>query len=37
MTVCTERGRETLYVACVYIPTDSTSVFWWMFVMIGLR
>ena len=23
MKVCSERGRETLYIGCVYMPTDS--------------
>ena len=27
MKVCSDRGREALYIGCVYIPTDSTSIF----------
>ena len=27
MKICSERGREALYIGCVYMPTDSTSVF----------
>ena len=26
MKVRSERGRETLYIGCVYMPTDSTSI-----------
>ena len=26
MKLSSERGREALYIRCVYIPTDSTSV-----------
>ena len=26
MTVHSERGRETLYIGCVYMPTDSASI-----------
>ena len=26
MEVRSERGREVLYIGCVYMPTDSTSV-----------
>ena len=27
MKLVSERGRETLYVGCLFMPTDSTSVF----------
>ena len=26
MKIRSERGREALYIGCVYMPTDSTSV-----------
>ena len=26
MKVCSERGREALYIGCVYMPTDSASI-----------
>ena len=26
MNVCSEEGREALYIGCVYMPTDSTSI-----------
>ena len=26
MKLCNERGREALYIGCVYMPTESTSV-----------
>ena len=26
MKICSERGREALYIGCVYMPTDSTSI-----------
>ena len=26
MKVCSERGREALYIECVYMPTDSPSI-----------
>ena len=26
MRVSSERGREALYIGCVYMPTDSTSI-----------
>ena len=26
MKICSERTREALYIGCVYMPTDSTSV-----------
>ena len=37
MKIRSERGREALYISCVYIPTDSTSFLLWIVVMIGLK
>ena len=34
MKVCSERGREALYIGCVYMPTDSASI---SVVMRGLK
>ena len=27
MKIRSERGREALYIGCVYMPTDSTSMY----------
>ena len=38
MKIRSERGREALYIGCVYMPTDSTSIsVIWIVVMKGLK
>ena len=37
MKVRSERGREALYIGCVFMPTDSTSFLLWIVVMRGRK
>ena len=37
MKIRSERGREALYIGCVYMPTDSTSISVMDSVMKGLK